>query len=141
MGLEDLYREIITTHHRQPRNQGELPDVEPVERDNPTCGDRVAVWLDVRDSRIHDVRFTGKGCAISQASASLMTVALKGREIAEARDVAAAFRSMVMGEAAQPATLGDLVALQGVSKLHARRRCALLAWQALDEALERGQQD
>lgn len=136
MALEDLYREIITSHHKHPRHWGELPGAPHARRDNPSCGDAVDVWARVEGGRLADLTFTGKGCAVSQASASLMTVALRGKTLSEARDLAGRFRAMVLGEAPPAPALGDLVALGGVSKLHARRKCALLAWQALDDALD-----
>ncbi|WP_291431819.1 Fe-S cluster assembly sulfur transfer protein SufU [Deinococcus sp.] len=143
-------REIIADHQRRPRHTGPLDGVGGVTLDNPGCGDQVTVWADVRGGRIVALTFTGKGCAISQSSASLMTVALTGKTVKEARALAARYRAMIMGETPveeplgspdldsphldSPA-LGDLLALSGVSRLHARRKCALLAWQALEQAL------
>lgn len=135
MGLEDLYRELITSHQKHPRHHGELEGAPSARRDNASCGDHVRVWVKLDGGRL-DVRFTGKGCAISQASASMMTEALRGRDVAGAREIASRFRAMVMGqEPPDPTVLGDLVALSGVARLHARRRCALLAWQTLEDAL------
>ncbi|QFP76613.1 Fe-S cluster assembly sulfur transfer protein SufU [Deinococcus sp. AJ005] len=131
-----ISRQIIDDHARRPRHVGELPGIAGVSRDNPGCGDQLTVWADVQDGQISQLSFRGRGCAISQSAASLMTVALTGKTLAEARQVAAAYQAMVMGEAEPGASLGDLQALAGVSKLHARRKCALLAWDALAEALD-----
>ncbi|GGS33875.1 Fe-S cluster assembly sulfur transfer protein SufU [Deinococcus knuensis] len=132
---ETLAKEIITDHQRRPRHTGPLDDVEGVTLDNPGCGDQVTVWADVQEGRIAALTFTGKGCAISQSSASLMTVALTGKTLPEAQALAGQFRAMVMGEEPGDPHLGDLLALAGVSRLHARRRCALLAWRALEQTL------
>lgn len=130
-----LSRQIIADHQRRPRHTGPLNGVAGVTLDNPGCGDQVTVWADVQDGRIGHLTFSGKGCAISQSSASLMTVALTGRTVPEARALAGQFRAMVMGEEPGDPQLGDLLALAGVSRLHARRRCALLAWRALEQTL------
>nr|WP_255676515.1 SUF system NifU family Fe-S cluster assembly protein [Deinococcus sp. 23YEL01] len=130
-----LSRQIIADHQRRPRHTGALDGVAGVTLDNPGCGDQVTVWADVQDGRIGHLTFSGKGCAISQSSASLMTVALTGRTVPEARALAGQFRAMVMGEEPGDPQLGDLLALAGVSRLHARRRCALLAWRALEQTL------
>ncbi|CAM4350841.1 Fe-S cluster assembly sulfur transfer protein SufU [Deinococcus marmoris] len=132
---EAIARQVIDDHARRPRHVGELPGVVGVSRDNPGCGDQLTVWADVQDGQIARLSFSGRGCAISQSAASLMTVALTGKTLAEARELASAYRGMVMGEAKSGSSLGDLQALAGVSKLHARRKCALLAWDALAEAL------
>ncbi len=132
---EALARQIIDDHARRPRHTGELPGVPGVSRENPGCGDRVTVWAAVQDGRLTAVHFSGRGCAISQAGASLMTVALNGQPLERAREVAAAYRRMILGEGEPDPALGDLLALAGVSRLHARRRCALLAWDALEDAL------
>lgn len=138
---ETVAREIIASHQQRPRNRGELPGALQRSLDNPGCGDRVTVWARLDGDTIAELRFEGRGCAISQASASLMTAALQGRSRQEAAALGAHFRGMVMGEASPDPALGDLQALSGVSRLHARRRCALLAWNALDGLLageERG---
>lgn len=136
---ETVAREIIASHQQRPRNRGELVGVPFVTLENPGCGDRVTVWLRLEGGVIAEIRFEGKGCAISQSSASLMTVALEGRTPVEARALAATFQSMVMGEDTSgdrpEETLGDLQALRGVSRLHARRKCALLPWRALGDLL------
>ena len=135
---ESVAREIIASHQQRPRNRGELPGAPFITLENPACGDRVTVWARLEGEVIADLHADGKGCAISQSSASLMTVALKGRTLAEAQALAASFRQLVMGEAAPDdlnLRLGDLMALSGVSRLHARRKCALLPWRALEGLL------
>ena len=136
---ENVAKQILADHQARPRHRGELPGAPHAALDNPGCGDQVTVWARVEDGRLADLSFTGRGCAVSQASASLMTVALRGKTLAQARELATQYRAMVMGEAGDhgggdPA-LGDLLALAGVGRLLARRRCALLAWNALDAAL------
>ena len=153
-GLEDLYREIILDHYRNPRNRGELP-VPPahrVEGFNPLCGDEVVVYLDVEDGRVADVKITGQGCSISQSSASMMSAAVKNKTVAEARALIRAFKGMMSvheqrldgddgdGAAADAEVkLGDLEALQGVVKFPVRIKCATLSRntlaQGLDEAI------
>ena len=132
---ETVSREIIASHQQRPRNRGELPGVPFITLENPSCGDRVTVWAQLDGDTITELHFDGKGCAISQSSASLMTVTLKGKTLAEARALALSFAGMVMGEGPPAPELGDLMALSGVSRLHARRKCALLAWKALDGLL------
>jgi nitrogen fixation NifU-like protein len=133
---ETVAREIIASHQQRPRNRGELVGAPFVTLENQSCGDRVTVWAQLDQGTVVDLQFDGKGCAISQSSASMMTLALKGRTLAEARALAASFQQMVMGETAPDAALGDLRALSGVSRLHARRKCALLPWRALASLLE-----
>ncbi|BDP40641.1 iron-sulfur cluster assembly scaffold protein [Deinococcus aetherius] len=132
---EAVARQIISDHERRPRGRGEIAGAPHVTLDNPGCGDQVTVWVQVEEGRLAGLSFTGRGCAISQSSASLLTQTLKGKTLEEVRALAAGYRAMVMGEAPPDPVLGDLVALAGVSRLHARRKCALLAWNALDAAL------
>lgn len=132
---ETVARQIISDHAGRPRGKGEIVGAPHAALDNPGCGDQVTVWLRLEDGRLAEVRFTGRGCAISQSSASLMTQTLGGRTLEEVRALAAQYRAMVMGEAPPDPLLGDLAALAGVSRLHARRKCALLAWRALETAL------
>ncbi|UBV43031.1 SUF system NifU family Fe-S cluster assembly protein [Deinococcus taeanensis] len=132
---ETVARQIIADHQRRPRHTGPLDGVPGVTVDNPGCGDQVTVWADVQAGRVARVQFSGKGCAISQSSASLMTVALTGKSVEEARALAEQFQAMVMGETEPDPQLGELQALSGVSRLHARRKCALLPWQALEQTL------
>ena len=163
MGLEDLYREIILDHYRSPRNRGELdsPPALRVEGYNPLCGDEVVVYLIVEDDVVADLKIAGQGCSISQSSASMMSAAVKGRTVAEARAVIRAFKGMMSvheqrldsdGESERAAAvekaeadavaLGDLEALQGVVRFPVRIKCATLSWntlqQGLDEAVSAG---
>lgn len=135
--LKSLYQELILQHYRSPRNRGTIedPDVE-ISMNNPVCGDEITLALRVRDGVIETVRFNGQGCSISQASASMMTQLLEGRSLAEADAIGARFLEMMHGdaEAARDRQLGDLRALAGVSKFPARVKCALLVWNALQEA-------
>src|SRR5205807_3381134 len=134
-GLEDLYREIILDHYRNPRNRGELPTppAHRVEGFNPLCGDEIVVYLDIEDGKVADMRINGQGCSISQSSASMMSAAVKGKTVDEARALIRAFKAMMSihesrldgedGEAAPPdpdVKLGDLEALQGVVKFPVR---------------------
>ncbi|HUQ40125.1 MAG TPA: SUF system NifU family Fe-S cluster assembly protein [Acidimicrobiales bacterium] len=155
-GLEDLYREIILDHYRNPRNRGELeaPPARKVEGFNPLCGDEVVVYLDVQDDTVADVKIGGQGCSISQSSASMMSAAVKGRSLAEARSLIRAFKAMMSiheqrldGDATEPEAqtpaeagdgvkLGDLEALQGVVKFPVRIKCATLSWNALAQGLD-----
>jgi nitrogen fixation protein NifU and related proteins len=135
--LQSLYQQVILEHYRRPRNRGELEDADAeVHLNNPTCGDEIRLQLRVREGRIEAVRFAGQGCSISQASASMMTQQLQGRSLEEAAAVMARFTELMHGseEAAGDKTLGDLRALAGVAKFPVRVRCALLAWNALEEA-------
>jgi nitrogen fixation protein NifU and related proteins len=134
--LEEMYRNIILEHYQRPRNRRvlERPSVS-LSASNPSCGDELELQLRVSGNVIEDVAFTGSGCAISTASASLMTQAIKGKTAAEALELAAKFHTMLRGEPLAP-ELGDLLALSGVSKLHARIKCATLAWQTLEAALQ-----
>lgn len=135
--LQSLYQQVILEHYRKPRNRGELEDADAeIHMNNPTCGDEIRIQLRVRGEVIDAVRFAGQGCSISQASASMMTQRLQGKPLAEAREVAARFTEMMHGsaEAAADKSLGDLRALAGVAKFPVRVRCALLAWNALEEA-------
>ncbi len=148
-GLEDLYREIILDHYRNPRNRGELP-TPPAYRSegfNPLCGDEVQVYIDVHDGVVEDIRISGQGCSISQSSASMMSQAIKGRSLPEARALVHAFKSMMSIEdghdhedpddGAEPGVkMGDLEALQGVVKYPVRIKCATLAWNTLAQGLD-----
>ena len=136
--LETIYRELILDHYRRPRNKGtiEVPTVT-VSMRNPLCGDEVDLMLLVDDDRIVEARFVGQGCSISQASISMMTETLEGKTLDEALDLEGRFLALMRGEAEpkRDKKLGDLRALEGVSKLPVRIKCALLGWNALDEAV------
>jgi nitrogen fixation NifU-like protein len=154
-GLEDLYREIILDHYRNPRNRGELPapPAHRVEGFNPLCGDEIVVYLEVQDGVVSDLRIGGQGCSISQSSASMMSSAVKGKTVDEARALIRAFKAMmsiheqrldpdgnVVGEEAvapdPEVKLGDLEALQGVVKFPVRIKCATLSWNTLAQGLD-----
>ena len=137
--LEELYQQVILDHSRRPRNFGELPDAAVrVHGDNPSCGDEIHLAVKfAEDGAVEDLRFTGQGCAISQASASLMTMKLKGKSRAEATSMLRAFQDLVTTEQEDaPSSLGDLRLLRGVRKFPQRVKCAILAWRALEQALE-----
>ena len=136
--LRDLYQEVILDHNRRPRNFGVLPSANhQAEGYNPLCGDKVTVFLDMEDDRIRDVAFQGAGCAISTASASLMTEAFKGLSVEEVRTLFRGFHDLVTtGGAAGGPELGKLEAFAGVSEFPMRVKCATLAWHAAMAALE-----
>jgi nitrogen fixation NifU-like protein len=156
-GLEDLYREIILDHYRNPRNRGELP-VPPntrVEGFNPLCGDEIVVFLDVEDGVVTDVRISGQGCSISQSSASMMSAAVKGKTLDEVHALSKAFKAMMSiheqtlddgsdgadGDGSDleidpEVKLGDLEALRGVVKFPVRIKCATLSWNTLLQGID-----
>jgi len=136
--LDELYREIILDHYRNPRNRGSLDQPSATsEGDNPLCGDEVRIDLAIRDGRVSDVRFVAKGCSISQASASMMTEAIKGRSLEEVESLFEMFKGMMYSaDEVDVEALGDLEALQGVRKFPVRVKCATLPWNTLQEALE-----
>src|SRR6185503_5000772 len=138
MSSEALYQEIILEHNRKPRNFREMADADRrIEGRNPLCGDALTLWVKLDGEQITDVSFKGQGCAISKASASLMTAAIKGKTRDEARALFERFHRLVMGEASdgEAAALGSLRALGGVSKFPLRVKCASLAWHALRSAI------
>lgn len=133
--LENLYKDLILEHYKRPRNHGPVePHTHEEEGFNPVCGDELTLYLDVQDGVVRDLGFVGEGCAISQAAASMMTEAVKGETVERALELAQAFRTMVQGGDVDPA-LGDLRLLQGISRLHARVKCATLPWVTLERAL------
>jgi len=141
MDLGALYEEVILDHNRSPRNWGEIPDATSrVQGTNPLCGDRLTLTLKVEGDVIADVKFIGEGCAISKASASMMTQAIKGRTRAEAEQLFEGFHSLVTGKAADvpDKSLGSLRAFAGVARFPTRVKCATMAWHAMKEGLERG---
>jgi nitrogen fixation NifU-like protein len=142
--LEELYQEVILDHSRRPRNFGELPDAAVrVHGDNPACGDEIHLGVKFGDDgSLQEIKFTGHGCAISQASASLMTMKLKGKSRTEAIEMLRAFHYLVTAETNEAAkTLGDLRLMQGVRKFPQRVKCAMLAWRAVEQALQQGTGD
>lgn len=135
--LDELYREVILQHYKSPRNQGRLVEPDVATRGhNPLCGDDIEISLDVENDVVADIRFQGKGCSISQASASMLTEAIKGKSTEEARELISAFKSMMHGDPVTRDDLGDIEALQGVRKYPVRIKCALLAWTTLQEGLD-----
>jgi nitrogen fixation NifU-like protein len=140
--LNSLYQQLILEHYRSPRNRGELPDrsVE-VHMLNPSCGDEVKLQLRMADGTVEEARFTGHGCSISQASISMMTQLVKGSSVEDARELARRFTRLMHGDeaVARDRSLGDLRALAGVSKFPVRVKCALLGFDALQEALGQGE--
>lgn len=166
-GLEDLYREIILDHYRSPRNKGELesPPATRTEGFNPLCGDEIVVYLDLDESTapatVKDIKIGGQGCSISQSSASMMSAAVKGKTLAEVKDLTRAFKGMmsiheqslpgegsgkeqegdsglddVEPEVPEDVKLGDLEALRGVVKFPVRIKCATLSWNTLAQGIE-----
>lgn len=137
MALDDLYKEVILDHYKNPRNKREMPDAElSCSKNNPLCGDEITVFVHAEDGKVAAVSFQGAGCSISQSSASMMTEAVEGKPIDEARALAGDFRGMMAGEVEPDEDeFGDLVALKGVVKYPIRIKCAVLAWDVLQEAL------
>ena len=134
--LRALYQEVILDHYKNPRNFGKLdPHDRGAEGYNPLCGDEVSVYLKMDGDVVEDVHFEGQGCAISTASASLMTEAVKGKTLAEAEEVFDGFHKLVTGEDTGDAELGKLEILAGVRDYPVRIKCATLAWHALRSAL------
>jgi nitrogen fixation NifU-like protein len=136
LGLDELYKEVILDHYKNPRNKRDLPGAElSCAQNNPLCGDQITIHAHMDGGRMAEVTFEGSGCSISQASASMLTEAVTGRSVAEARRLARDFRGMMEGEV-QPdeESLGDLIALKGVVKYPVRIKCAVLAWDAFQEA-------
>jgi nitrogen fixation NifU-like protein len=147
--LEDLYKEIILDHYRSPRNRGELtsPPAIRVEGFNPLCGDEVTVFLNVDGGVITDIKLSGHGCSISQSSSSLMSAAVKGKSLDEARATIEKFKQLMtlheatLDENGEPENvdlraLGEIAALQGVVKFPVRIKCAILAWNTLSQGLD-----
>lgn len=140
MAVDELYKEIILDHYKQPRNKRELPGAAlTCSANNPLCGDEITVYANVDDGAISEIAFTGAGCSISQSSASMMTEAVAGKPVEEARQLASDFREMMAGELdPDEDEFGDLVALKGVVKYPIRIKCAVLAWDTLQDALDDG---
>lgn len=136
--LNSLYQQLILEHYRNPRNKAELDDkTVEVHLANPVCGDEIRLQLRIDDNRVAEAKFIGQGCSISQAAVSMMTSLLHGRSLDEADSIAKRFTEMMHGseEAAKDKALGDLRALRGVSKFPVRIKCALLGFDALQQAL------
>ena len=138
--LGALFQELILEHYKRPRNRGAIAGAPTVHLKNPTCGDEIHLGLMLDDDgRIAEVKFLGEGCSISQASASMMTGLLAGKTPSEARALSARFSAMMRGDedAAKDRALGDTRALAGVAKFPVRVKCALLGWEAVEEALKK----
>ncbi len=135
--LSALYQEMILDHYRRPRNKGVLENADAsVEMKNPLCGDEIELQVAFAGDGVTDLRFSGRGCSISQASASMMTQLVKGKNRAEIDSIRNRFRDLMLGRAsADDKELGSLRALSGVARFPARVKCALLAWNALESAL------
>ena len=133
--MRDLYTQVIMDHYRRPRHHGELPQADVQEHLlNPVCGDEITVYARLSNGRVEEVSFTGRGCSISQASASMMTERLRGKTLEEARRQIDAFKSMMTGQQEFP-ELDELAALKGVINYPSRIKCATLAWHALEQGL------
>jgi nitrogen fixation NifU-like protein len=137
LALDELYKEVILDHYKNPRNKRALPGADvSLSRNNPLCGDEITIHAHLREGWVAEVAFEGRGCSISQASASMLTESVGGKPMDEAGDLAADFRSMMEGKhEPDEDRFGDLVALKGVVKYPVRIKCAVLAWDVLQEAL------
>jgi nitrogen fixation NifU-like protein len=139
--LRDLYQETILDHNKRPRNFKKLENANrSADGYNPLCGDKVKVYLRVEDGRVQDLSFEGSGCAISKASASVMTESLKGKSVEEVESIFKRFRDLVMGKTEDADDLGKLVVFSGVCEFPTRVKCATLAWHALQAALQDSKQ-
>ncbi|CAG9609661.1 Fe-S cluster assembly sulfur transfer protein SufU [Pseudoneobacillus rhizosphaerae] len=140
--LDSLYRQVIMDHYKNPRNKGVLEDGNlTINMNNPTCGDRIQLSMNVVDGIVTDAKFEGEGCSISMSSASMMTQAIKGKNINDAIKLSSVFSNMMQGkEYEDDLDLGDIEALQGVSKFPARIKCATLAWKAMEKGLKEEEQ-
>jgi len=136
--LDDIYKEVILDHYKKPRNKRDMPEAErSCSRNNPLCGDEITVFVHEEAGKVLDVSFLGRGCSISQSSASMMTEAVAGKTVEEAERLIKDFRGMMTGEVdPSEEELGDLVALKGVVRYPIRIKCAMLAWDVLQEALQ-----
>lgn len=140
MSLDDLYKEVILDHYQHPRNRGQIDDPDLATRGhNPLCGDEILLSVKMAGDVIQDIAFAGRGCSISQASASMMTESVKGHPLGDATALADGFKELMQGSGSTDGLAGneDLEALQGVKKFPARVKCALLPWTALVEVLDR----
>ncbi|HEY6679310.1 MAG TPA: SUF system NifU family Fe-S cluster assembly protein, partial [Actinomycetota bacterium] len=137
MALDEIYKETILDHYKNPRNKRELPGAElSCSRNNPLCGDEITVFVHEEDGKVAGVTFLGQGCSISQSSASMMTEAMNGKSVEDAERLIGDFRGMMAGDAEPDEDeFGELVALKGVVKYPIRVKCAVLAWDVLQEAL------
>lgn len=139
--LDALYRQVIMDHYKNPRNKGALEEGNlTIDMNNPTCGDRIHLTMKVEDGKVVDAKFDGEGCSISMSSASMMTQAIKGKDVDTALKMSQIFSNMMQGkdydDHDHDLDLGDIEALQGVSKFPARIKCATLAWKAMEKGLK-----
>ncbi|TMN21274.1 Fe-S cluster assembly sulfur transfer protein SufU [Lentibacillus cibarius] len=137
--LDTLYRQVIMDHYKNPRNKGTIDgNALTVDMNNPTCGDRIQLQLQVEDGIVQDAKFTGEGCSISMSSASMMTQAIQGKKLDDALKMSKAFSEMMLGEDVDTEELdmGDVESLQGVSQFPARIKCATLAWKAMEKGVQ-----
>lgn len=142
--LDNLYRQVIMDHYKNPRNKGSLQDGNlTVDMNNPTCGDRIHLTMKLDNGKVAEAKFEGEGCSISMASASMMTQAIIGQDTDSALKLAHIFSEMIQGkdldDKEEDLDLGDIEALQGVSKFPARIKCATLAWKAMEKGLKEHQ--
>jgi nitrogen fixation protein NifU and related proteins len=135
--LDDLYKEVILDHYKSPRNKRGLPDATAsLRRDNPLCGDEITIHARLEDGKVAEVTFEGQGCSISQASASMLTETVAGKAVDDAAGLTREFRGMMEGSVdPDEDSFGDLIALKGVVKYPVRIKCAVLAWDVLQDVL------
>jgi nitrogen fixation protein NifU and related proteins len=138
--LDDLYKEVILDHYKSPRNKRDLPDATAsLQKNNPLCGDEVTIHARLEDGKVAEVTFEGQGCSISQASASMLTESVSGKTVEDAAGLTRDFRGMMEGSVdPDEDAFGDLIALKGVVKYPVRIKCAVLAWDVLQDVLEGG---
>ena len=137
--LDTLYRQVIMDYYKNPRNRGQIEgDSVTIDMNNPTCGDRIQLQMQVEDGVVQDAKFEGEGCSISMSSASMMTQAIKGKSLEQAVKMSRAFSEMMLGKEIDTEGLDmeDIEALQGVSKFPARIKCATLAWKAMEKGAQ-----
>ena len=137
MALDEIYKEVILDHYKSPRNKREMADAPlTCSKNNPLCGDEITVYVNAEAGKVLEVSFVGQGCSISQASASMMTESVSGKTVEEVERLATEVRTMLAGDLEPDEdTFGELVALKGVVKYPVRVKCAVLAWDVLQEAL------
>ncbi|MGJ9457511.1 Fe-S cluster assembly sulfur transfer protein SufU [Oceanobacillus sp. CF4.6] len=137
--LDTLYRQVIMDHYKNPKNRGNIDgDAVTIDMNNPTCGDRIQLQMQVEDGIVKDAKFDGEGCSISMSSASMMTQAIKGKKVEDAINMSHAFSNMMLGNEidTEEFDLEDIEALQGVAKFPARIKCATLAWKAMEKGVQ-----
>ncbi|AKG03981.1 MULTISPECIES: Fe-S cluster assembly sulfur transfer protein SufU [Salimicrobium] len=141
--LDTLYRQVIMDHYKNPRNKGSIEGEHmAIDMNNPTCGDRIQLQLQLEDGVVNEAKFDGEGCSISLSSASMMTEAVKGKTVEEALEMSKLFSAMMQGEDVDPEqfALEDIEALQGVSQFPARIKCATLSWKAMEQGVEESEE-